>query len=272
MAEQTEPDCPPRYSKTPAPYNREYIEGFGAVVDPHGEFLGVKDGFEWVFDRAEECTCVEKLDGTNCAVRVVEHEHGGYYVDQVAARDGPEHMNVVQPFDAPYGMHDYITRAVQNTASRGYLDRVVDEYGTGWFYGEALGPQIHDNLYDLDEHLFIPFDWARQKLEYNSYGRHDTDYESIKNWMRGADNGIFSLFHQAMHGGDLSELTPDAGTYVEGVIIIHPDFDRRLHPNDFETSSYNQHFDQSHQVVKIKREMFSAYRDGEWPLTDLANW
>jgi len=74
-----------------------------------------------------------------------------------------------------------------------------------------------------------------------------------------------------MHGGDLTELTPDTGTYVEGLIIIHPDFDRRLHPKHFETSSYNQQFDQTHQVVKIRRDMFSAYRAGEWPLTGLAD-
>lgn len=260
-----ETEIPDRFYKVASPYRRAEDSDGNYVVDPDGSFLGVADGYEWVFDRADEVEAIEKIDGGNMSVRVSEHEHGGYYIDDVATRMGDRSMNRVEPF-GPITNHHYIARAVQNTIQRGYVEQLTDEYGTGWYYGEAVGPKFQGNPHQLAEHLFIPFDWLRDKCEYNSYGEYPTDFESIQDWFRGEDNGLFSLFANRMHEKDLAASRPENGTFCEGIIFLHPDFEGRIGP-DWMNTEQTGHYEKATQIAKIRRDMFSGFQNDEWPMT-----
>jgi hypothetical protein len=257
----SETEIPDRFYKVASPYEREENENGDYVVDPDGSFIGVQNGYEWVFDRAEEVEAIEKLDGTNMGIYIGEHEHGGLSVLDVATRMGDKSMNRVEPF-GPRTNHHYIARAVQNSVRRGYVEWLAGEYGNGWYFGEAVGPKFQDNPHEIDEHLFVPFDWMQDKLEYQSYGRYDTNPEAIRDWFAGEENGLFSLFASRMHGQDLESSRPMNGTFVEGLILVHPDFDGRIRPQDMtvEDGSVNE-------IVKLRRDMFESFQNEVWPMT-----
>lgn len=203
------------------------------------------------------------VHNTNMAIRIGEHENGGLSVRNVSTRMGDKSMNQVDPF-GPRTNHHYIARAVQNSVRRGYTDWLADEYGEGWYFGEALGPKFQSNPHELDEHLFVPFDWVRDKLEYQSYGDYSTEFDAIRDWFRGEENGLFSLFASRMHGQDLDASRPQNGTFVEGIIFVHPDFEGRLTPGDLTTDENGR----MNEIAKLRRDMFQSHADGSWPMTE----
>jgi hypothetical protein len=257
----TDKSIPDRFPKVGSAYERAEDDAGNYVVDPDGGFCGVQDGYEWVFDEAERVECVEKLDGTNMAV-YIEHKHGEWSVTTVATRMGNKSMNQVHPF-GPKTNHHYLSRAVQNSLRRGYIQMMGNEFGEGWFFGEAVGPKFQGNPHELDEQLFVPFDWLRDKCQYESYGKYDTDIESIRDWFRGEENGLFSLFASRMHGQDLESSRPDNGTFCEGVIIVHPEHDGRIHPRHMTTTDGT-----ANQIAKLRRDMYSGHATDEWPESD----
>lgn len=261
-------DIPDRFPKVESPYRRAENSNGDYVVDPDGEFLGVVDGFDWVFDRADEAEAIEKLDGTNMAV-YVEHTNGQWGVTRAATRMGNKLMNEVHPWGTNTN-HAYITRAIQNSVRRGYVRLVANEYGEGWFFGEVIGPRFQGNPHELDEHLFLPFDWIRDKLAYKSYGKYDTSFEAIRDWFRGEDNGLFSLFASRMHGQDLEASRPTNGTFVEGLILIHPDFDGRIRPDDLTVGNRSDLGSEGHsvkEIAKLRRDMYEGFQNDDWPMT-----
>lgn len=259
-------DIPDRFPKVESPYHRAENDDGDYVIEGHagGPSDYTKSKFAWVFDRAAEVEAIEKLDGTNMAVHVAEHEHGGLHVDEVATRMGDKSMNRVEPF-GPRTNHHYIARAVQNSVRRGYIEQVADAYGEGWFFGEAVGPKFQGNPHRLDEHLFVPFDWIRKKLAYKSYGEYPTDFESIRDWVRGEENGLFSLFASRMHGQDLDASRPQNGTFCEGLVFVHPDFEGRITPDDLTVGNDGQSVK---ELAKLRRDMYDGFQRDEWPMTE----
>jgi len=258
----TEIDIPKRFQKIRCPYHRSENSQGDYVVDPGGFFIGTQTDFEWVFNRADEVEAIEKLDGTNMAV-YVEHKHGTWSVTEAATRMGNRKMNRLLPL-GPKTNHHYVARAIQNSVRRGYVDLIADEHGEGWYFGEAVGPKFQGNPHRLDEHLFVPFDWLRDKCEYQSYGQHPANRDAIRDWFRGEDNGLFSLFASRMHGQDLDASRPQNGTFVEGLIMVHPDFDGRICPSDLTVGNDGQSVK---ELAKIRRDMFRGHADGTWPMT-----
>lgn len=251
-------DIPERFPKVESPYHRAEDDDGNYVVDPEGRFIGIKKKFEWVFDRSKDVEAIEKLDGTNCAIYI----DNGRVVNG-ATRMGNKQMNELLPFHRTN--HHYVTRAIQNSVRRGYTDGLYNEYGSGWFFGEAIGPKIQGNPHGIDEHLFIPFDWVRHKLSYKSYGKYDTSEEAIRDWFRGEENGLFSLFASRIHGQDLDASRPANGTFIEGLMFIHPDFDGRIHPDHFTLGNDGQSVK---EMVKLRRDMYSGHATDEWPMTE----
>lgn len=256
-------DVPLRYPKVHSPYKRAEDSNGNYVVDPDGEFLGVKEDYEWVFENSD-VTCVEKLHGTNGAVRVEWGEEGPEI--DAYTRHGPAGFNEVEPFGSTH--HRRITRAVQNSLRRGYLDRLDD--GTGGFdggvhYGEIVGPDFHGNMHELDENLFIPFQWLERKCSYNSWGKYPKDFETIRGWLK---DDLFSLFHSAMHGTDLTESSVSNGTFVEGLMFLHPDhsYTESGITTKEEMTSGGMYRKVQPNIAKIRRDMFTGYQNGEWPM------
>jgi hypothetical protein len=249
---------PNRFPKVESPYRRAENTWGDYVVDPDGSFLGTKQKFEWVFDRAEEVEAIEKLDGTNVAVAI---DQFGDVVD-VATRMGDKSMNEIDVYGTTN--HHYIVRGVQNSVRRGYIE-YCSELGDGWFFGELIGPKMQGNPHDVDEHLFVPFDWMRDKLEYKSYGKYDTSPDAIHDWFAGDENGLFSLFASRIHGQDLEASRPINGTFVEGLILITPNYDGRIHPEHLTLGNGGQSVK---ELAKIRRDMYQNFQNDVWPMTE----
>lgn len=232
---------PARFPKIHAPYTRSNDDSGNYTVNEE-----IKDGYGWVFDRAEDVEAVEKLHGTNVAVEI---DVNGDVID-ASTRVGDRSMNEINPYNE--SSHHDIVRGIQNSIRRGYME-VCEE---GWNFGELVGPSYHENPYDLDEHLFIPFEWLRDKCEYRSYGKYSTEFDDISNWL---ENEIFSLFYSRMHGTDLDESSVSEGVFVEGLVFIHPDFEGVIRTSDLNSTDSDQYGSVATNVAKLRRDMFSWY-------------
>ena len=252
---------PIRFPKVSSPFVRENNENQDYVVTDQ-----VNDGFEgndfeWVFND-DDVVAIEKIHGTNCCVEIEQTETG---LDiEAYTRYGYQPMQKVDPY-GPNSEHHYITHAVQNSLQRGYLDRL----GDGVHYGEVVGPKIHGNHYELDERLFIPFSWLKDKCSYNSWGKYPKTFGSIKRWF---ENELFSLFYSQMHGADLIESSVSNGTFCEGVVFAKKDETFQESDLDFvevefendDGSVEERKF--STNLAKLRRDMFEGYRNGKWPV------
>jgi hypothetical protein len=248
---------PIRFPKIKSPFKRkEDDEGNYVVYDE------VNEGFDWVFEN-NDVIAVEKLHGTNCCVDISDGEHGleieGY------TRHGHEPMQKVESYSS-MTEHHWLTRAFQNSLRRGYLD----DLGEGVHYGEVVGPDFHGNAHDLDENLFIPFQWLADKCSYNVWGRYPKTFDSIKEWF---SDSFFSLFYARMHGVSLEKASVSQGVFSEGVIFLHPDGE--YNESDIFTKeeelSGGMYRKYSPYHAKLRRDMFKGFQDKEWPMTDYSN-
>ncbi len=210
---------PNNFPKLHSPFVREYTEDGEYLVTPE-----VQEGHEWVFDDAERVVAAEKLDGTNTSIIVEDGD-----VQAVYTRMGPEAINRIEPFTKNYG---FIIDGVQRAVRRGWFD----DYEDGQHYGELIGEKVNGNPYDIDGHLFVPFDYLRENCSYRSYGDHPTDYDSLSEWFQ---NGLFSLFYARWHGATFDEARENS--YVEGIVFYHPE---------------------TGEMSKLRRDMWPWY-DGE---------
>lgn len=232
---------PIRFPKVQSPFKREKDTSNNYLVTDN-----IKEDFRWVFERADEVEAVEKIHGTNIAVKITNSE-----IESLATRLGNRDMQKVDVFGDR--KHHYVTRGVQNSLNRGYLD--TDEYD-GWIYGELVGPKFQGNPYNLNENIFIPFDWLRRKATYRSYGKYSVKYDAISEWF---ENDIFSLFHSLMHGSQFDEVKVSNGYFVEGVIFVHPDLDGRVRPSDMRIEESDEYKSTTNHIAKLRRDMFSWY-------------
>lgn len=240
-------EVPLRFPKVHSPFERSENDNGEYTVDPQ-----VNDGYEWYDD--DDTVAIEKLDGTNGAVRVGE-VHGDTRVVEAYTRFGPEGFQRADPYGST--QHQYIVRGAQNSQRRGYIP---DEPGV--YYGEFVGPSFQGNQHELDERLFIPFSWLADKCAYKSWGEYGTSMEDIEAWFR---DELFSLFYSRMHGVDLDDASVSNGTFCEGVIIAKPSetaFTEASLAVAEEHLANGQYRKYAPYLVKIRRDMFD--HDG-WP-------
>jgi hypothetical protein len=241
-----------RFPKVLSPFTRS--------EDEHGCYTvndEVNDGFEWVF-ATDDVLAVEKLHGTNCAVRITESETGLQI--EPWTRHGSEGMNRVEPF-GPTVQHR-LTRAFQNSLRRGYLD----ELGEGVHYGEVVGPDFHGNAYELSENLFIPFQWLVEKCSYRSWGKYPKTLDSLREWF---STELFSLFYSRLNGTDLETASVANGTFCEGIVFVHPDASYRESEMTMTEQSLGggRYRKVASNLAKLRRDMFAGYQHDEWPMT-----
>lgn len=247
---------PMRFPKVHSPFEREKDNnGNYTVIDE------VNDGYSWVF-QDEDVVAIEKLHGTNCCVEIRETEKGkkieGY------TRHGHQPMQKAEPYH-PMTAHHNIVRAFQNSLRRGYLD----EFGSGVYFGEVVGPDFHQNPHNLDENLFIPFSWLKEKCSYNSWGNYPKDFKTIKGWFK---HDLFSLFNSRMHGEDLESSSVSNGTFCEGIVFAKDsvDFTENIKTEEEHLSGENYR-KYTPNLAKLRRDMFSGFAQDEWPMTDYSN-
>lgn len=179
----------------------------------------VPENMAWVFND-DDVICCEKLHGTNVAVRIVN----GTVVD--VWNRGKE----VYQYSKDSTCH-YIIEGIWGAQRKGYLSNLDD----GFHFGELVGEKFHGNPYDLDGHVWLPFDRVREVCRYKSWGRYPKDYDSISEWFK---EDLLPLFYCRMNGISFNDLSEDEG-YVEGVIFYHPI---------------------TGKMAKLRRDMFEWYK------------
>jgi hypothetical protein len=250
-------ETPTRFPKVKSPFEREENDNGNYIV-----YDEVMDGFNWVFED-DNVKAVEKLHGTNCCVSITEAEHGkeieGY------TRHGTEPMQKVEPY-GQMTEHHFLIRAFQNSFRRGYLD----DFSEGIHYGEVVGPDFHGNPHELEENLFIPFEWLADKCRYKSWGKYPKTFEAIEEWFK---DGLFSLFYSRMHGTDLETASVSNNTFCEGIIFVRDtsSYEEKEMSVEEEMLSSNRYRKISPDLAKLRRDMFEGYKNGEWPMTEYSN-
>lgn len=187
-----------RYPKTHSPFVRED----GTVIDE------IKEGFEWVFEK-ETVKAVEKLDGRNVAVNFSDGRLEGIY-----SREGDEKR--VENGDVEY--FEGVSRAIE----RGWGDYIHKD---GITYGELVGKRAQGNPYNLDYHLWVPFNKANEWLEFESWGDYPKEYENISEWFNPDKFGLIPLFYSKVHGVSFDKASKEG--YVEGVIFYDKETGKR---------------------------------------------
>lgn len=223
------PQVAPRFPKIESPFDRHENENDEYVV--YDEWMVDPDWFK------NQTIAVEKLDGTNCAVYIQNQE-----VMDVFTRMGQNAMNYVNPYPTSTN-HARIVDAVRNSVTRGWMSYL----GDGYHYGEVVGPKINGNKHGLDERLFVPFDWARENLSYNSWGEYGQDFDALNEWFR---TGLFSLFHAKVHGTDLDSASVSNGAFCEGIMFT----DREV-PSAWSVETPPR----ANYFAKLRRDMFEWY-------------
>lgn len=179
----------------------------------------VESGYEWVFDHPDT-VAVEKIDGTNISLHV---ENGR--IVEVQNRENP-----VDLLDITKRSKSKVLEGILHAVDRG---RVVHD---GYQYGELVGPQVQDNPYRLDRHVWIPFDYAYHGLFYKSFYEHERTYENWADWF---EHYLFSRFIQKMGLRDSSK-----SDFAEGVVFYN----------------YTLAWDQNSPLMaKLRRDMFAFY-------------
>lgn len=233
-------ETPDQFPKVQSPFVREKNNNGNYVVTNK-----IKEGFEWVFENPQVVDAVEKLHGTNVGVKI----ENGEVVD-VATRLGNRDMQLVDVYG--HRKDHYVVRGVQNSLNRDYIN--TDKYNN-WMFGELVGPKFQGNPYNLDENIFIPFDWLRRKATYRSYGKYSVEYEAISDWL---ETDIFSIFESLMHGTQYDEAKVSNGYFVEGIIFVHPDV-VSIRPSGLNIKQSDEYSATTNQLAKIRRDMFDWF-------------
>ena len=175
----------------------------------------INPGFEWVFDDPDTIA-VEKLDGTNVKL---ETKSGRLVALQ-------NRKNVIDPLQILKGKA-FIIEGIFMSIQKGYVeDNKIQA-------GEIIGPKLQGNPYQLDHHIWYPFEKAIRHLRYKSFHQHERTFDNFSNWFK--DN-LKSLHHVKRVGYENAD-------FAEGVIFYN------LKRRD-EKKSY---------MAKLRRDMFDWY-------------
>jgi len=195
------------FPKIESPFIREMINK-NYVVTPN-----ITENMNWVFEDMN-VLAVEKIHGTCCAI-VIEN---GVVIAMF------NRTNRI-PFIGGT-LSKALTEGVNNALAK---DRFTMMDGIYW--GELIGPKVQKNDYQLEEHEWLPFEWMRTHLAYNSWHKYPKTFENINNWFMNPieEGGIFSLFMKKK----------GVNQSPEGVVFTHPE---------------------TGQMAKLRRDMFSDYK------------
>jgi hypothetical protein len=181
------------FPKLESPFIRKEANGV-YVVTPE-----IMKGYEWCFGN-ENIEVSEKLDGTDVSVIIENGE-----ITRVWNR-----LNNIKFFDPT---KRFIIEALLNSMEKGYLDAFIHK--DGQYFGEVIGPKVNGNPYELEEHLWIPFEYyVREHLVYKSWYKYEHGFESIKDWFfkPAEEGGIFSLIYRIRHHGKIKK--------PEGIVFL----------------------------------------------------
>ena len=194
------------YPKIQCPFVRKTIGGHYLATSE------VTPGYEWVFEDAG-VLAVDKLHGTNVCVILEE--------GIVQAIHNRTQVLVDSPcIDVNLG--GQAGRAIEGIIHN--MKSLQDRDGR--IYGELIGPKINGNLHCLKHHMFVPFDYLKERCHWKSWVRNDypKTFESISDWFL----TLPSLY---------TKRVTSTNEPAEGLIFYHPDG----------------------RMAKLRRDMFDWY-------------
>ena len=181
--------------KLESPFIRKEINGHYQVTDEIAEDMG------WVFED-ESVMAIEKLHGTNVSV-VIENGTISAVFNRTAR---------IPFFNKG---KSFIIEGLLESYKKGYIGRLMD----GQHFGELIGEKVNGNPYNIQGHLWIPFETFGQKhLRYKSWGKYPKDFNTIVEWFK----ELMPLFNLMRHGKTCTD-EEKKNFFVEGVVFTHPD-------------------------------------------------
>lgn len=200
--------------------NKDDFKKYGAALELRSPqvYLVVDEinpGFEWVFDDPNTIA-IEKLNGTNVKL---ETENGRLIALQ-------NRKNIIDPLQIISGKA-FIIEGIFTAIQKGYVEK------TGIQAGELIGVKLQGNPYQLQGHLWYPFEKAIKHLKYKSFHEHDRTFDNWSSWFK---DYLQSRFHTKLVGYENAVM-------AEGIVFYN--LKRKA-----EKKSY---------VAKLRRNMFSWY-------------
>lgn len=181
--------------KLQSPFVRKLIDGNYIVTDE------VTEGYEWVFED-DTVMVIEKLHGTNVSIVIQD----GVIIAIYNRTERIPFFNKGKKF---------IIDGLLNSFENRYIDKLLD----GQHFGELIGPKVNGNPYNLDKHLWIPFETFGQKhLLYKSWGKYPKDFNTISDWFK----ELMPLYN-LMNSDKTMTKEERYNQFVEGVVFTHPD-------------------------------------------------
>lgn len=232
------------FPKIECPFVRKTFEIDVADWKKYGSKLGLREpnvylvtpefspGFEWVTDHKDTFSC-EKLNGSNMAI-VTEDNRIVHLQNR---------LNVIDMFQIKGGRASYVEAALL-AVGKDYVEK------SGVQFGEALGPKINCNDYNLPYHMWYPFSKAKESLRYTSFHKHEKSFLSFNAWFH---KHLKSLFYCRWHKIPISEMFQrDDVPFAEGVVFYNPTL--------------------GNWMSKLRRDMFPWYYWDKIHIHDLPAW
>ena len=182
----------------------------------------INPGYEWVLEDPDTFA-VEKLNGTNVKILT---EKGRLVAVQ-------NRLNVIDPLQIVKGK-TFLIEGILNAVSK---DMVKAD---GEQAGEVIGPKLQGNPYQLDSHLWYPFELAIERLRYRSFHEHERTFENWNSWFR---EGLSSRFYTKRAG----KLGLEEKVMAEGVVFYN----------------LKRHSQNKSWMAKLRRDMFDWYCSAE---------
>lgn len=178
------------FPKICSPFIRQTINN-NYIVTPE-----IDKNYSWVFK--DGVRAVDKLDGTNICVRIKDGK-----IHRVFNRTHEKLIfNVAQT-----SFEGFIMEGIAHAIQRGWMN-----FEDGDYYGELIGKRINTNRHQLKDHLFVPFDYLKEKCHWHSWeqNKYPKDFDSIREWFK----DLPCLFNARLKLPDIQ---------AEGLVFYHPD-------------------------------------------------
>ena len=134
----------------------------------------INPGYEWVLEDPDTIA-IEKLDGTNVKLKT---ENGRLIALQ-------NRKNIIDPLQIIKGK-TFLVEGIFMAIQKGYVEDNKEQVG------EIIGPKLQGNPYQLDNHLWYPFEKAIKHLKYKSFHEHERTFENFNTWFK---DYLKSLLH-----------------------------------------------------------------------------
>lgn len=165
----------------------------------------INEECRWVFEE-DSVYAVEKLHGTNVAITVEK----GNLTEVQNRLNQIDILKVVGKKDGLPPSARFL-EGILNASSKNYIEDNMTQYG------ELIGPSINGNIHKLEQHLYYPFNKARESLRYKSFEKYPKEFWGWSNWFK---TYLKSMLYCRNNKIPLNRMMTDPSVpFTEGVVI-----------------------------------------------------